>query len=230
MDIETTGLKLEDHAITEIAAVRVRDGVVLEKFSTLVNPHRTIPSRITKITGITEAMVENAPNINVALAQLVQFVGREVIVMHNLDFDMGFIEFAANQHRIKLLFRHAIDTLPLIKEVVKKAGESLPNYKLPTLAQYLGLEHKPTHRGLADCLATACLLDYIMRRGATIGMSFKKQLPRIPAKSYSPVKSLSNYQPIKGRSIRRDNPNLTRGGTLENRKPKRSRLARLFGQ
>src|SRR5438132_13517431 len=95
VDLETTGMSPSAAAITEIGAIKLRAGECLGTFQTMVNPGEPIPSTITYLTGITEAMVAPAPCITAVLPSFLEFVGREsVIVGHNVRFDLSFLAAA----------------------------------------------------------------------------------------------------------------------------------------
>ena len=91
-DIETTGFYAIKDKIIEIGAVKVKDGAIVEKFSTFVNPKRPIPFEITQLTSITDEMVLDAPDIESVLPEFLEFVGDGVLVAHNAGFDVGFKE------------------------------------------------------------------------------------------------------------------------------------------
>src|SRR5690606_7185535 len=90
-DIETTGLSVTGSKIIELAAVRMKEGRELARFSTFVNPHEPIPHHISQLTGITDDMVKDAPDIEPVLRDFLAFVGDAVLVAHNARFDIGFI-------------------------------------------------------------------------------------------------------------------------------------------
>ena len=149
LDIETTGFSSNRDDIIEIAALRVLDGKVIEKFDTLVNPEKEIPEKITNMTGITNEMVEDSPVIKEVMPVLVSFLGDYPVVAHNSDFDMRFLE--TNAERCGLEFRPAnvIDTLYLSR----KAFPHLENHQLPTLINYLGIKNVTSHRAFYDAVA-----------------------------------------------------------------------------
>ncbi|HNY94211.1 MAG TPA: 3'-5' exonuclease, partial [Flexilinea sp.] len=91
LDIETTGLDPNLDAVTEIAALRFKGARVEDTFQTLVNPNRPIPSNITQLTHITNEMVRNAPQIGEVIGKVAQFVGNDIIVGHNISFDLNFL-------------------------------------------------------------------------------------------------------------------------------------------
>ena len=111
--MEPTGLSKEKETITEIGAVKVEQGQIVERFSTFVNPQRPISKAITDLTGITDEMVENAPTITEVLPQFLAFCKDAVLVAHNANFDMGFIQVAAERAGMEELEHTVVDTLEL---------------------------------------------------------------------------------------------------------------------
>src|SRR3984957_20295764 len=123
VDLETTGGRLTTvdgklaDAITEIGAVKVRGGVVLGEFATLVDPQRSIPPQIVQLTGITTAMVCDAPTIAAVLPMFLEFARGAVMVAHNARFDMGFLRAAADQCDIRWPRPQPLCTLQLARRV-----------------------------------------------------------------------------------------------------------------
>lgn len=146
-DLETTGLSPNSDRITEIGAVRVENGKITESFDMLVNPGIPIPAEITALTGITSAMIKDAPNESAAIPEFLKFIGGENVVMvaHNASFDMGFMNAACE--RLGLSFENPyIDTLALSRALFK----GIKNYKLDTIVKYLELSDFEHHRADAD--------------------------------------------------------------------------------
>ncbi len=155
-DTETTGLSAETERLTEIGAVRIRDGAVIEEFDTFVNPEKPIPAKITELTGITDEMVRTAPSEAEALRKFMEFCGpNPILVAHNAPFDVGFIRKAAARSGIEFAFS-SIDSLPLARAVLP----DLKNHKLDTVATALKLPPFRHHRACDDArvLAEAFLL------------------------------------------------------------------------
>ncbi len=144
-DLETTGLSMSVDRITEIGAVLVENGEIIKEFNTFVNPEMSIPAKITELTGITNQMVKDAPKIDVALEQFLEFAKDSVLVAHNANFDCGFIRAAAS--RLGRAFTHTyIDTVPLCSS----AFPQLRNVKLDTVASFMGLGEFNHHRACDD--------------------------------------------------------------------------------
>lgn len=155
VDLETTGGSPGTSRITEIGAVRLEGLVVVDRFSTLVDPGRPIPPHITGITGIDDAMVRGAPRIDTALRDFIAFAGHCVLVAHNAPFDLRFL----NYERRRLMgdyFQNAwLDTLVLARRLV---GPRVERHDLATLAAWAGADTTPCHRALADAEATGSVL------------------------------------------------------------------------
>jgi DNA polymerase-3 subunit epsilon len=167
LDLETTGGNRQEDLITEIGAVKVRGGECLGTFHTLVNPGRAIPPKITVLTGLTDAVVQTAPRIEMLLGSLMDFMGDAVFVAHNASFDLGFIR-AALARDGRLDFQPTVvDTAALARRLLR---DEVPNCKLSTLASRLRLDHTPTHRALDDALATTDLLHLLLERAAGLGV------------------------------------------------------------
>ena len=120
LDLETTGLSARKDRITEIGAVRIRGGEVTEHFDTFVNPEMPIPQKITELTGITDAMVQDAPSEAEALARFYEFCGNRnmVLVAHNAGFDTGFLRAAAERCGMGFEYPY-IDSVPVCRSLLK---------------------------------------------------------------------------------------------------------------
>ena len=173
VDLETTGLGAGAE-ITEIGAVLVRDGAVVDEFSSLVKPSRPIPPFITSLTGITPAMVADADPIAAVLERFMEWssLGAErspVLVAHNASFDVGFLRRAARACSRPWPRVRVVDTLALARLALPRP--LVRNHKLGTIASYFGTATVPEHRALGDARATAEILlgfiDLLAGAGAT---------------------------------------------------------------
>ena len=144
-DTETTGLKPAEEEITEIAAVKVRNGEVLEEFQTYVNPHKPIPANITELTGISDETVKDAPELSEALPQFLEFAGDLPLVAHNAGFDMAFIHRACERLGIEREFT-SIDTV----EMCKILFPDMKRHKLDVMAKKLKVGPFDHHRASED--------------------------------------------------------------------------------
>lgn len=150
-DIETTGLSKEKEMITEIGAVKVADGKIIDRFSTFVNPQRPISAEITKLTGITDDMVKDAPTIENILPEFLKFCKDTVLVAHNASFDTGFIRIAAERAGLGELHHTIVDTLELARALLPE----LNKHKLDIVCEHLGVTLNGHHRAVNDAEATA---------------------------------------------------------------------------
>lgn len=149
-DIETTGLSKDKNNITEIGAVKVRDGAVIDRWSTFVNPREPIPPKITELTSITDDMVKDAPVIEEILPEFLEFCSGCVLVAQNSLFDTGFIRKACERQGIEYNFA-SMDTLILARCLYPE----LANHKLNTLTKHLNIVLEHHHRAVDDAKATA---------------------------------------------------------------------------
>lgn len=173
VDLETTGLGAGAE-ITEIGAVCVQDGAIIDEFSSLVKPSRPIPPFITSLTGITPAMVANADPIASVLERFMDWSGLgtktgPVLVAHNASFDVGFLRRAARASSLPWPRVRVVDTLALARLALPRP--LVRNHKLGTIASYFGTATVPEHRALGDARATAEILlgfiDLLAGAGAT---------------------------------------------------------------
>ena len=168
VDLETTGGSPKDSAITEIGAVKVRGGVVLGEFQTLVDPGCAIPPYISVLTGITTTMVAAAPRIGSVLPAFLEFARGAVLVAHNAPFDIGFLKAACAENGIVWPAAASVDTAVLARRLLSR--DEVPNCKLATLAPYFRASTSPTHRALDDARATVDVLHGLLERLGNLGV------------------------------------------------------------
>lgn len=150
IDVETTGLSPKHERLTEVAIIIVEEGKVVDEFSSLLNPEKKIPYRITQLTGINNQMVQEAPHFFEIAKQIVQMTEGCIFVAHNASFDYRFIqaEFA----------RYGFDYQRRLLDTVKLSRKLMPgfrSYSLGKLTSQLGIQIKDRHRALGDAMATA---------------------------------------------------------------------------
>lgn len=157
IDIETTGGRPDRDKITEIAVI-IHDGKqVVETFCSLINPECFIPYYISKLTGITDDMVHDAPKFHEIAKKIVQLTQGCVFVAHNVNFDYGFVKAAFKS----LGYDYNRKTLCTVK-LSRKTFLGLLSYSLGNLCDSLGIGNNARHRALGDCQATAIVFDKIL--------------------------------------------------------------------
>lgn len=156
VDIETNGLASDVCEIIEVSALKYRNEVLQDSFSSLIKPTQPINWFITRLTGITDAMVENAPDVTEVLEKFYAFIGNDILIGHNVNFDVNFLYDNLWIHNGLILDNPFVDTLRL----ARKALPHLQNHKQTTIAEYYGIETVGAHRALRDCeICNACYLN-----------------------------------------------------------------------
>ena len=165
LDLETTGFSATNEKITEVGIMKIKDGEILDQFSTFVNPEKHIPSRVTEVTNITDEMVKDAPTIEEIFPKILEFIKDSVLVAHNAPFDMGFLKQNAKNLGYEFDYTY-LDTLSLAKDLFP----DYKKYKLGKIAENLGIKVEVAHRALDDVDTTVkvfnVMLDMLKKRGA----------------------------------------------------------------
>ena len=141
IDIETTGLDPKVDEIIEISAIKIRDNKIISEYSTLIKPQHEISDFITNLTGITNEMVDDKPAINTVLNDYFDFLDNDIIVGHNINFDINFLYDASIKYYNKPFENDYIDTLRLSRKYL-----SLENNKLGTIANFFNIDYSGAHR------------------------------------------------------------------------------------
>ncbi len=155
LDLETTGLSCIKNEIIEVGILKVRNNEIVARYSKLVKPNEKVSKNITKITGITNEMLEDKPAIEEIIIEILTFIGDDVIIGHNVLFDLGFISSVIEMDLPNMY----IDTVMLSKITYPE----LKRHRLSDLTNYLGI-YTNTHRAIDDCIATKELYDDIKKR------------------------------------------------------------------
>lgn len=167
VDVETTGGRPPAHRITEIATVLIQGGEVKEVFETLVNPERSIPPFVARLTNINWAMVKDAPTFSQVAPEVMRALAGNVFVAHNAGFDWNFVSYEIARASGEQLLGRRLCTVRLARRLLPH----LPRRSLDYVANYYGVEITGRHRAAGDALATArCLvrlLDDAAQRGCT---------------------------------------------------------------
>ncbi len=190
-DIETTGLSPTNNRIIEIGAVRIKDGRIQDTFSEFVNPEVPIPYTITKLTSITDAMVQNAPTIEVILPKFLEYIGDASVVAHNATFDTGFIR--ENAKRLGLVFDSTIvDTMTLAHILLPELGK----YTLDRLCKQFGVVNEHHHRACDDAAATAEIFVKMIKMIKEKGITTIHELNEAGAASPDAIRKAKTYHGI----------------------------------
>ena len=170
LDLETTGLEPDRDAIIEIGAVKFKGGRVEAEFSSLVNPNRKLTPFITRLTGITDSMLVNAPRLPALLPKLEAFVGDAPVVGHNVQFDLGFV-----RARGILRYNDALDTYDLASVLLPSAGR----YNLGALGKTLGITLPATHRALDDSRVTVAVYHALYQKALQLPLDVLAEIVQL---------------------------------------------------
>ena len=189
-DLETTGLSAANCKITEIGAVLIRNGEVVDSFNTFVNPETPIPARITEITHITDDMVKDAPKEAEALRAFFDFAGDRLLIAHNANFDCGFLRVACERQGMPFVNTY-LDTVALSRFL----NTDLRKHTLDTIAEYYKLGEFNHHRACDDAAMLAAIFTVMMERMRQEGISSFPEMVRAMSEHSDPLK-LSTYHMI----------------------------------
>lgn len=185
IDLETTGGTPRLGAgITEIGAVKVCGGEILGEFKTFVNPGHSVPEHITALTGITDAMIYQAPTMPELLPSLFEFIGpvdQSVLVAQNAPFDLGFLSHATRATGRSWPNYVVLDTAIIARKLLTR--DEVPNCKLSTLARFFGTATTPNHRALDDARATLDVFHGLLERLGTLDISTLDDLVKFGRRS-----------------------------------------------
>ncbi|WP_353092585.1 DNA polymerase III subunit alpha [Tissierella praeacuta] len=165
LDLETTGFSAVTEKITEIGIMKLKDGEVIDKFSTFVNPEKPIPQRVVEITNITDDMVKHAETIDKVFPKMLDFINGSVLVAHNADFDINFLKQNARVLGYDFDFTY-IDTLSLAHEIFP----DFKSYKLGRIAKNLGIKVEVAHRALDDVDTTVKVFNIMLEKLKEMGV------------------------------------------------------------
>ena len=190
-DLETTGISVNSNEIIEIGAVKVKNQVITDKFSTFVNPGRPIPYNIQELTSINDQMVADAPSIDKALPDFLAFCKDAVLVAHNASFDTGFIFQKAKDRGIHTDFT-VVDTVSMSRALLPE----LKKYKLDTVAKALGVSLENHHRAVDDAGATAEIFVKLLNRLCDKGITTLAGLNEFGKPDEETIRKLPSYHAI----------------------------------
>ncbi len=150
VDIETTGMNWNFSNILEISSLKVRNKEIVDEFSELINPHEPIPYFIRNLTGITDDMVYDAPELDEVLIKFKDFLKDDIIVGHNVNFDVDFLYDNFINVLNEPLTNNFVDTLRISRKLLPE----LDHHKLDNLTDYYNIKARNKHRALNDCILT----------------------------------------------------------------------------
>ncbi|MBX0356409.1 PolC-type DNA polymerase III [Halobacillus sp. Nhm2S1] len=171
-DVETTGLSAVYDKIIELAAVKVQGGEIIDRFESFANPHQALSQTTIDLTGITDDMVKDAPEIEQVLKDFHEWTGEDILVAHNASFDMGFLNAGYQNIGLEKSTNPVIDTLELARFLVPE----LKNHRLNTLCKKFDIELTQHHRAIYDAEATGYLLWKLLKRAMEKGITNHKNL------------------------------------------------------
>ncbi|MUK89879.1 PolC-type DNA polymerase III [Ornithinibacillus sp. L9] len=159
-DVETTGLSAVYDTIIELAAVKIQGGEIVDRFESFANPHHPLSQTTTDLTGITDDMVKDAPEIDDVLRDFYEWCGNDILVAHNASFDIGFLNQGYKKINYDKVINPVVDTLELARFLFPE----LKNHRLNTLCKHLDIELTQHHRAIYDAEATGYLLWKLVQR------------------------------------------------------------------
>jgi len=158
-DVETTGLSAIYNTIIQLAAVKIKDGEIIDRYQSFANPHHKLQATTINLTGITDDMLEGAPEVEQVLKEFYEFAKDSILVAHNASFDIGFLNAGYKKIGIGNADNPVIDTL----ELARFLYPDLKNYRLNTLAKRFNIELEHHHRADFDSEATGYLLIKMLK-------------------------------------------------------------------
>lgn len=170
LDTETTGLRACDRVI-ELAAVKVRSGVIVDQRSQLIDPGMPLPPFITRLTGITPEMLAGRSRMEMVLPRFLAWTEGLPVVGHNVAFDMGMLRREGERAHMPVNLAVAADTLYL----ARKRLPEMRSHRLGALVEQLHIECKPAHRALADVYATQALYELLLQMPESSGHTRGRQ-------------------------------------------------------
>lgn len=150
IDIETTGLSSDYDEIIELAAIKIHNGEVIDKIQTLIKPTMKICSFITELTGITNEMVKDAPNISETLPDYFKFIGDSIVLGHNVSFDVNFIYDVSEYFGCGYFSNDYVDTMRIFRKLCPEDA----HHRLKDMVKKFNVDSTQYHRALADCMST----------------------------------------------------------------------------
>ncbi|MEH7382561.1 PolC-type DNA polymerase III [Bacillus sp. JJ1533] len=171
-DVETTGLSAVYNTIIELAAVKIRNGEIIDRFESFANPHHRLSATTIDLTGITDDMVNTAPEVSEVLVKFNNWAEDAILVAHNASFDMGFLNVGYKKSGLEKATNPVIDTLELARFLYPE----LKNHRLNTLCKKFDIELTQHHRAIYDAEATGYLTLKLLKDAAEREIVYHDQL------------------------------------------------------
>lgn len=150
IDLETTGYDPCRDEIIELGALKIREGKIVDSFSSLIQPLRCLDDYMVQLTGITNEMLDSAPDLMDVFPEYLDFIGDSIVVGHNVHFDVNFIYDACKNESLNLFVNNFVDLLWFSRKLLP----DLPDHKLCTVSSRLAVSPEGAHRALLDCKTT----------------------------------------------------------------------------
>ena len=190
LDIETTGIPYRSEMITELGAIKIKNGEIIDEFECFVNPEKPIPYEVVQVTHITDDIVKSAKTIKDVLPEFIKFCGDNVLVAHNANFDIGFLRYQANKLGLKFDNTY-IDTLSLAKDLFPE----FTKYKLGIIAANLRIKVDVAHRALDDVKTLVKVFEVMLEKLKEQGVTKLNDIDSISSKNMN-IKKLPTYHAI----------------------------------
>lgn len=188
----------------EIGLVKIESGQIVDKFTTLIKPHREFDhfeEINVMIHGVSAQDVRNAPEINEVWQKIAEFIGEDPLVAHNAAFDIGVLRASAELYSLELPTTEVYCTLVLSRRILK-----LVSYSLPWVAEELGVDFEPSHRALEDAIGTSAVAHALLKRAdlsslKDLALAYRVAPGKLSPNFYSSTHSLgSSQQPFGSRT------------------------------
>lgn len=173
-DVETTGFSNVYDSIIELAAVKIQNGQIIDRFERFANPHKPLTAKIIELTHITDDMLKNAPEVEQVITEFHEFIGDSILVAHNAPFDLGFLYVAYKKHGLEHVRHPAFDTVELSR-LVNPAQKA---HNLKALTRKYGIELTQHHRAIFDTEATAELMLHLLKQAKELGIEYHDDFNR----------------------------------------------------
>jgi DNA polymerase III subunit alpha, Gram-positive type len=167
-DVETTGFSNVYDTIIELAAVKIKNGEVIDRFERFANPHRQLTAKIIELTHITDDMLVNAPEIEDVIREFHDFIGDSIVVAHNASFDLGFLYVAYKKAGLAHVTHPGIDTVELSRLV----NPEMKAHNLKALTKRYNIELTQHHRAIYDTEATGELMLHLLKQADALGIKY----------------------------------------------------------